>query len=57
MILMMMLAKITILTTIMFFSILIPDIEMEVLPFYANIAQDSSGLSVGKDITFFGEEF
>ena len=56
MILMMMLTKITIITTIMFLSILIPDTEMEVLPFYANIAQDSSGLSVGKDKTFFDEE-
>ena len=55
MILMMMLTKITI-TTIMFLSILIPDTEMEVLPFYANIAQESSGLSVGKDKTFFDEE-
>ena len=27
-------------------SILIPDPEMEVLPFYASIAQASSGLSV-----------
>ena len=52
MILMMMLTKITIITTIMFLSILIPDTEMEVLPFYANIAQESSGLSVGKDKTF-----
>ena len=56
MILMMMLTKITITTTIMFLSILIPDTEMEVLPFYANIAQESSGLSVGKDKTFFDEE-
>ena len=56
MILMMMLTKITIITTIMFLSILIPDTEMEVLPFYANIAQESSGLSVGKDKTFFDEE-
>ena len=53
MILMMML---TFITTIMFLSILIPDTEMEVLPFYANIAQESSGLSVGKDKTFFDEE-
>ena len=53
MILMMMLTKITIITTIMFLSILIPDIEMEVLPFYANIAQDSSGLSVRKDKNIF----
>ena len=56
MILMMMLTKITIITTIMFLSILIPDTEMEVLPFYANIAQESSGLSVAKDKTFFDEE-
>ena len=55
MILMMMLTNITIITTI-FLSILIPDTEMEVLPFYANIAQESSGLSVGKDKTFFDEE-
>ena len=52
MILMMMLTKITIITT-MFLSILIPDAEMEVLPFYANIAQDSSGLSVRKDKNIF----
>ena len=52
MMLMMMLTKITIITT-MFLSILIPDAEMEVLPFYANIAQDSSGLSVRKDKNIF----
>ena len=38
--------------TTTFLSILIPDTEMEVLPFYANIAQESSGLSVRKDKTF-----
>ena len=57
MILMMMLTKITIITTIMFLSILIPDTEMEVLPFYENIAQASSGLSVRKHRSFFDEKF
>ena len=57
MILMMMLTKIIIITTIMFLSILIPDTEMEVLPFYENIAQASSGLSVRKHRSFFDEKF
>ena len=56
MILMMMLTNITIITTI-FLSILIPDTEMEVLPFYENIAQASSGLSVRKHRSFFDEKF
>ena len=33
-------------TTALILSILIPEPEMEVLPFYASIAQASSGLSV-----------
>ena len=33
-------------TTATILSILIPEPEMEVLPFYASIAQASSGLSV-----------
>ena len=35
----------------MILSILIPEPEMEVLPFYASIAQASSGLSVNIAIT------
>ena len=57
MILIMTLTKIIIITTIMFLSILIPDTEMEVLPFYENIAQASSGLSVRKHRSFFDEKF
>ena len=46
MIIMMMTKMMTITIAMILLSILIPDPEMEVLPFYASIAQASSGLSV-----------
>ena len=51
-VMMILMMTLTVIAT-MFLSILIPDAEMEVLPFYANIAQDSSGLSVRKDKNIF----